>query len=343
MLAHDANPILVEVTRGDMVESFHRGAVAVVDARGRCVHAWGDVERPVYGRSAIKPLQALALVETGAAERFELGDAEIALACASHRGEAAHVDRVRQWLRRVGLSEADLECGAHPPRDPDEAARLLRSGRAPSPVHNNCSGKHAGFLTTAAHLGEPTRGYVSADHPVQRRVRAILESMSGTALVDAPLGVDGCGIPVVGMSLRASAFAMARLGNPAGLPAARVRAVERICRAMWAQPHMVAGTNRLCTVLMQALPGKVLLKTGAEGVYTAVLPEQELGVALKIDDGAGRAAAVAVAAVLRYVGQLPACALAAWLELPNTNVRGASIGVCRPAATWSITAPTRSA
>ncbi len=332
-----ANPVMVEVSRGTLVESRHRGAAAVVDASGRIVAAWGEIEEPVYARSAIKPLQALPLIESGAADRFALADEDIALACASHSGEPAHVERVASWLARIGLGPADLECGVQLPIGEQAAAALLRAGGTPSALHNNCSGKHAGFLTTALHYGEPTRGYIRADHPVQQRLRQLLAQMSGADLSATPSGIDGCGIPVIGMSLRATATAMARMANPAGLPHARAAAVERVLRAMTAAPFMVAGSGRFCTVLMRHLGKRAALKTGAEGFFTAALPELGLGVALKIDDGTARAAAVVVGGILGHLGVLgdaDRIALADQLEPPVHNRAGVIVGRISPASGW---------
>lgn len=333
----ESNPILVEVSRGDMVESYHRGAAAVVEAHGKLVAAWGDVERPVYARSAIKPLQALALVETGAAERFKLGDEEIALACASHSGEPAHIELVTQWLGRVGLSADDLECGPHLPLNEQAAAELLRAGTVVTRLHNNCSGKHAGFLTTALHLGEATRGYSNANHPVQRYWQELLCEMAKADLAPAPAGIDGCGIPARGLSLRATATAMARLAHPIGLTPTRTAAARAVVRAMIKAPFMVAGSGRFCTDVIRGASVPLVVKTGAEGVFTAALPDQGLGIAIKIDDGAVRAAAVAIGAILVAVGALDeaACnALADHLVPPVRNRAGLVVGHVRPAAAW---------
>lgn len=334
-LSQAADPVLVEAVRGNMVESRHRGACAVADARGRLVLARGDVERPIYGRSAIKPLQALPLIETGAADAFALGARELALACASHRGEPRHVAAVEAWLARLGLSARDLECGAHAPADPASAEALLRAGAAPSPLHNNCSGKHAGFLTTARHLGEPTRNYIDAAHPVQRRLLAVLEAMTGLGLAAAPRGIDGCGIPVIGIPLAGLARAMARLADPAGLAPTRAAAARRILDAMAAEPSMVAGAGSFTTAVLSEAGRTVRLKPGAEGVFCAALPEQGLGIALKIADGAGRAAEVAMGETLRRLGALSAeqsDRLARLLRPSLRNVAGREIGVLRPAA-----------
>lgn len=325
-----------------MVESRHRGAAAVIDAASRVVQAWGDIESPVFARSAIKPLQALPLMETGAADRYGLGDTEIALACASHRGEPVHVEAVRHWLERVGLGTQDLECGSHLPYNEAAAQALIRAGEKPSALHSNCSGKHSGFLTTARHRGEPTRGYIAPDHPVQRRVLAALEDMSGLDLSRAQRGTDGCGIPVIGISLRGMARAMARLGDPKGLPAERAAAGKRILDAMAAAPLMVSGTGGFATLAMTAAGRTVRVKPGAEGVYCATLPTLGYGVALKIDDGGPRASEVAIGAILERLGVLDAAAresLAPQLHPRIKNIAGLEVGAIRP--TEALTAGPR--
>ena len=293
------NPVFVEVTRGDLVESRHRGAAAVVDADGSVVHAWGDVERPVFSRSAIKPLQALPLVETGAAGRFAVSDAEIALACGSHGGAPEHVRPVAAWLERIGLAPADLECGTHPPMDQAAAGALVRAGEDPSPLHNNCAGKHAGFLTTAVHLGETPAGYVRPDHPVQKRIEGVLADLGGGGLEGAARGTEGCGIPVIAMPLTAIARAMARLADPRGLAPARAAAVRRIVAAMTGHPDLVAGRERFDTVAIKAgrgaLRGQDRRRRGLRGRRGLVGPgrgaeDRRWGPARR-GDGHGRAAA----------------------------------------------------
>lgn len=328
-----ANPVLVHVTRGGEVESSHRGAAAVVDPDGGVVAAWGDVERPVYPRSAVKPVQVLPLIETGAAERFSVGDAEIALAAASHSGEPEHVALVEAWLERLGLGPGDLECGPHAPIDEAAAADLVRAGREPSPLHNNCSGKHAGFLATALHLGEKTAGYVKPGHPVQRRLAEVLSDMGGVDLEGAPVGSDGCGIPVIAMPLRAMALAMARLANPDGLAPDRAAACRRVFGAMAAHGRLVAGRGRFDTLAIDAGCGAFVVKTGAEGVYVAAM--DGLGVALKIDDGAKRASETAMAAILEYLGVLDGIlALDPYLDGIVLNRPGDRVGAVRPAPGW---------
>jgi L-asparaginase II len=328
-------PLTVEVTRGDMVESRHRAAAVVMDAAGKALHSWGDVGRLVYPRSAIKPLQTLALIESGAAERFAVSDAEIALASASHDGTPAHTGAVADWLARLSLSERDLECGAHAPMDEEAAHALVQTGRAPGPLCNNCSGKHAGFLTTARHLGEPTAGYIKASHPVQERLKEILGQMGSADLVRAPTGVDGCGIPVYAMPLASLAKAFARMADGDRLEAGRARAAKRIVVAMMANPVLVAGRGRFDTRAMEAGVGAFAAKGGAEGVHVAIVPSLGLGVALKVDDGAKRAAEVAMTAILNLLGVLPDGSAKPFLATPVVNAAGARVGVVRMAKDWN--------
>ena len=302
--AKPAGPAVIEVTRGAMVESRHLATIAVVDAKGKVVMAAGDIEAPIFPRSAIKPIQALALIETGAAEAFDLGDREIALACASHGGEAANVGAVLDWLSAIGCGEDDLECGPHPPLAEAANQALIREGRAPSAAHNNCSGNHAGFLSVARHLGDDIKGYIGLTHPVQQRALGILEQMTGLDLGDAPRGIDGCGIPVIGVGLGNLALAMARFADGAELPEPRRQAVARICVAMAAEPKMAGAADRFTTRVLKAAGDKVLVKGGAEGVYVAALLELGLGIAIKVDDGAMRASETAMAHLLRRFGAL---------------------------------------
>jgi len=329
------DPVLVEYVRGDMVESRHRGAAVIIDSNGNVVEKWGDVARPVYARSALKPIQAIPLVESGTAESLGLGDAEIALACASHGGEKRHVQTVARWLDKAGLSVADLECGAHAPSYGPAAAALIAAGEKPSALHNNCSGKHTGFLSTARHKGEKTKGYIRLDHPVQQRILGIVEQLAEVDLQNAPKGIDGCGIPVIGVALERLGFAMARMARPAGLPKSRIAAIARIRKAMAAEPFMVAGTGRPCTRIMEKLGERALVKMGAEGVFFAMLPHKGLGVALKMADGANRAAEIAMLALLRRAGVLDAEGereLAAAGSGIVLNVAGKPVGSIRAAA-----------
>ena len=327
-------PVVIEVTRGAMVESRHLGAAAIMRPDGKVVESWGDIDAPVMARSAIKPIQAIPLVESGAADRFGLTDTQLSLACASHNAEPRHVAAVREWLARVGLSEADLECGAHAPTRLAMFERFLREGAPLTPAFNNCSGKHTGFLTTAVHLGEPTKGYIAAGHPVQRRIAAIYGELGRFDPSRAPSGSDGCGIPTLGVPLRAMATAMAAMADPSRLKQSRVAAIVRIRAAMNAEPFFMAGTGRFCTRVNGALAGVAQIKTGAEGVYCGMLPTLGLGVALKIWDGATRASEVAMASILRHLGVLDARHYADALNPPVLSAVGARIGDIRPAASW---------
>ena len=299
-------PVLVELWRGDIVESFHRGAFAVVDAAGAVLREGGDIDRPVYARSAVKGLQALPLVASGAAERFGLVDAELALACASHGGQPVHVAGATAMLAKAGLDADVLECGVHWPSNEEASRRLAADGQAPCALHNNCSGKHSGFACLGALMAGDAdrargllRGYVEPDHVVMREIGAALESATGARLADAPRATDGCSIPTYGFALRALALAFARFGTGVGLTRERALAAARLREAVAAAPLMVAGTGRLDTRLMTHFGARVFCKVGAEGVYCATLPELGLGIALKMDDGnTARAAEVAIVALI---------------------------------------------
>lgn len=338
MSIRSGGPVRVEVWRGAALESQHSGSVAIVDASGALHTAYGDVERPVFPRSAVKLLQALPLVASGAAQTYGLTDAELALACASHNGEPAHMDAAQAWLSRLGLSAEHLECGTQwPAREPVLRALVARGGVA-GPLHNNCSGKHCGFLCLACHMAGGrdaaafARGYVEPEHPVMREVAHALEIATGQDLARAPRGVDGCSIPTYALPLRALALSFARIGAGVGLPADIAAAGARLRRAVAQAPFMVGGTDRFDTVVMQALGERLCCKVGAEGVYCASLPELGLGVALKIDDGASRAAeAVMAELALRLLGsQGAAQALLQGLAAPVLrNWRGTAVGHLR--------------
>lgn len=327
-------PVVVEVTRGPVVESRHEGIAAVVKADGTVVDSWGDIDTAILPRSANKPIQAMAFVESGAVERFGLGNEHIALACASHSGETRHVETVRAWLKKVGLSEADLECGTHAPRLQTSIEALAREGVLPTAAFNNCSGKHSGFLTTAVTYGEPTKGYIEYDHPVQQRLREVMSDLCGLDANAFPHGTDGCGIPTLATPLKRLAQAMAAMADPSRLSSKRADAAQRIRTAMNAEPFMVAGSGRFCTRINEAAPGVIQVKTGAEGVFCGMLPTLGLGVAIKMWDGAGRASEIAMAALLHHLGVLPANQREEILRPPVKNVVGLLVGEMRPAKSW---------
>ena len=334
--APSANPVAVEVWRGGAVESRHRAAVAAVDGRGHLAVARGDVEAAVYPRSALKPVQVLPLIETGAADAFHVSDEELALACASHSGEARHVEIALDWLGRIGLDQTALGCGRHEPLNAAAAAALAQRGQAPDAVHNNCSGKHIAMLTTAVHGGEDVAGYLAPDHPVQRRVRDAIGALAGFDLGAAPVAVDGCSVPAFALPLKSAAQAIARLADPSELVPARAIAVRRILAAMAAHPFILSGTGRYCHAVIAATAGRVLVKAGAEGVMAAILPTRGLGVMLKVDDGAKRAAEIAMSATLLDLGVLDdgeIRAIARFVDAPVVNwhgVRTGSVSAVRP-------------
>ena len=323
--------VLVEVTRGSCVESRHAGAALVVDARGSVVFSIGDIDAPTYPRSAVKALLALPLVETGAADRLGLTDAELALACSSHSGEIPHTETALSMLTKAGRDVACLECGTHWPRD--EAARALAAaGQVPSALHNNCSGKHSGFVCLSCDMGVDPKGYVHHDHPAMRAVTAALAETTGARLDDGNRAIDGCSIPTYAIPLRAMALAFARFGTGEGFSPDRATAASRLRRAVAANPFMVAGTDRFDTRLMMLLGDRVFSKTGAEGVYCVSLPKLGYGIAVKCDDGAGRAAEIVIAALIARFLKPDNAALDAMCRPEMKNWNGIVVGGMRPVA-----------
>jgi len=325
------NPVLAEIRRGPVLECVHRGTAVICAPDGSVEAAWGDPERLVLPRSSVKMLQALALVESGAADAAGLSERHLALASASHQGAAVHTDLARDWLARLDLSEDDLRCGPQIPDDAEARQTLRAAGARAGQLHNNCSGKHCGFLTLARHLGAGPE-YVDPDHPVQRAVRAALEEVSGADTRGH--AIDGCSAPNFAMSLRAVATAMARFAAPErALSGARAAAAGRLVRAMKAHPVLVAGEKRACTALIREATGGTVVKTGAEGVFVAILPEPGLGIALKIDDGASRGSEATVAALLARVGVLARTspAFGRYADAPLLNRRGIDCGRLRAA------------
>ncbi|HEX8707795.1 MAG TPA: asparaginase [Pyrinomonadaceae bacterium] len=332
---------LVEVRRGSITESRHRGHIAALDAEGQIVAYLGAPETLTYLRSSAKPFQALPLVASGAADRFGFTEREVAIACASHNGEAAHTETVAGMLGKLGLDKSALKCGTHEPFDKEAARALARSGREPDVLQNNCSGKHAGMLALALHLGAPTETYDEPSNPAQLMIGETVSRFSGVPLEDIAVGIDGCGAPVFGVTVRAMALMYARLvATPAGWDAATLDACARIVSAMTSFPEMVGGrAERLDTLIMQATNGRLVSKVGAEGVYTVgVLPSERwprgLGLALKIEDGEDRRARPPVVIeCLRQLGVLDAAALEPlkpYLSFAVRNHRGETVGEVRP-------------
>ena len=334
-----ANPILVEATRGGFVECRYRGACAVVDVKGTLLHSWGDVDQNVYPRSSLKPLQVLPLIETGAADAYDVSPEEIALACGSHNSEHVHVERVKAWLARVGLQVENLECGPSEPITLDVTKSMARDHEAFSLAHNNCSGKHAGFLTTAQYLGEDPKNYIKPDHPVQKRVTQAIEDLTGADLSRVPCSADGCGIPVFAFPLIALARGMASMIAPSTGGEERMASTHRVLDAMAAHPDMVAGTGRFDTRVMDATNGEILVKGGADGVHIAIVPGAGLGVALKIDDGTIRASEQAMGFVLDQLGLLNGearDAVSDLIEKPILNTIDERVGELRGTKNFEI-------
>lgn len=335
------DPVLVEALRGGIVESFHRGAFAVVDADGALHGSTGDIERPVFPRSAVKVLQALPLVESGAAERFGLADEELALACASHGGEPRHAATAAAMLAKAGVDLQALECGAHWPYNDAALKALAAAGTPPSALHNNCSGKHAGFVCLGCLMAEGgdrrafLRGYVQPDHPVMREVTASLQSTTGFDLAHAARGTDGCSIPAYAIPLRHLAHAFAKVATGTGLRDGQARAARRLRKAVANAPFMVAGSGRFDTRVMEHFGERVFCKVGAEGVHCAALPTLGLGVAVKMDDGNNaRACEVVMAALLRRLlapSGADAQLLDGLADLPLRNWNGLEVGRLRAA------------
>jgi L-asparaginase II len=330
----DANPILVEQTRGNWVENRYRGAWVVSDPAGKVIASGGDISRPVFPRSAIKSIQALALVTSGSIEQFALTDEELALACASHHGEDVHVSGVTSFLTHVGLSPSDLECGAHQPNNAAAREALRNAGAQPSALHNNCSGKHSGMLSVARALGVPTAHYVDRDHPVQKKVRTAVETVIGESLTEDRCGIDGCSIPTWAAPLSAFARGFAKMATGQGLPSDLADAAERIFNAATSHPLLVAGTGSFDTLVMEAFGGRVMQKGGAEGVQCGAIRDKGLGYALKIDDGNMNASLVTVANLLLQFAdpdEKQRTVLAPFATQTIKNVRGTEVGVMRAA------------
>ncbi len=323
---------LVELWRGELQEGVHRGH-AVIHNGTDIVAAWGDPEAIIFPRSSCKMIQALPLLESGAADAARLGPEQLALSCASHNGAALHVEKVGAWLKGIGLGESDMRCGCHMPWDKSENRRLTCAEHAPNQLHNNCSGKHAGFLTWTQHVKAGPE-YVELDHPLQQAIRQATAEVSGEEV--AGVGIDGCSAPNFAGSITGLARSMAAFAQPDN--SARGRGMVRLVDAMRAHPDLVAGEGRACTELMRATEGRVAVKTGAEAVYIAIIPEQKLGVALKIEDGGTRASEAAITALLVHLGVLDADhpIVGKLLRDPMKNWRGIEVGGLRLAPGFPV-------
>ena len=313
--------LTVEVTRGRIVESRHQVHVAIASASG--LDVMGDANRVTFPRSAAKLMQALPLVESGAADRAGLNDVQLALACASHGGEAKHTQAVESWLGALQLAEPDLECGPSWPMHEPSAHAL---GHEPCQLHNCCSGKHVGFMTLAKDQGWDVAGYIQREHPVQQAIEACISEVLDTPVGEC--GIDGCGIPTYANELADLARGLQRLASAQGI---RGQAVQRLAAAHRSQPFMVGGTDRCCTAINAALTDG-MVKYGAEGVYFGLFPKAGLGVAIKAEDGTIRACEVAMVEVLKRLQLLSADALPQWHRQPLKNRAGLIVGEVRPGA-----------
>ncbi|MEO8754811.1 MAG: asparaginase [Casimicrobiaceae bacterium] len=330
--------LTVVATRGELVESSHAVSVSVVTVDGRIVARAGDPEAVTFWRSAAKPFQLRPLVEAGGVERFGLDPQMLALACGSHNAESSHREVGARWLAAIGATEADLACGGHPSLWPMLAEAMIHDDVVATPLWSNCSGKHAGLIALARLNGWGTSGYEELTHPVQQLVADSIARAAGLAVGELQWGVDGCTAAAVALPLTAMARAYARLG------VSDEAALRTIRQAMVAEPYMLAGADRLDTVLMQEWPGRVLAKIGAEGVYSAALPTLGLGVSLKVHDGDMKAATLSLVAVLDAVvtrfghgESWPLDALAHWQAPAIRGTRGATTGHhdVRGSLTWS--------
>ena len=331
---------LVEVWRGPIVESRHRGHLAAVDGDGRLVASLGEPETVTYLRSSAKPFQAFPLLTSGAAERFHLTEAELAVACGSHGGEDLHVETVARLLEKIGLDRGALKCGVHEPFDRATAERLRAQGESPGVLRNNCSGKHTGMLALSRHLGAPPELYDDPEGPVQQSILRTISQFSGLDPDRIALGTDGCGVPVFGLPVRSMALMYARLvAPPEGFDVGTRAACARFTAAMNARPELVGGTHeRFDTEVMRAGRGGLVSKIGAEGVYTAgVLPCERwpkgLGLAFKIEDGEDRRARSTIAVeALQQLGVLDGDAykrLSPYASFPVENHNGEKVGEIR--------------
>ena len=333
---------IVEVWRGPIIESRHRGHLVAVDGTGATVASLGSPDTVTFLRSSAKPIQALPSLVSGAADRFGFTEQEIAISCGSHNGEPIHVEAVTSMLRKIGLDHTALKCGAHEPYSQQVAREMIRKGEQPSVLQNNCSGKHAAMLALARHIGAPVETYDELSHPVQQMILKAVANFANVPVEDIVIATDGCAAPIFAISVRAMALMYARLvAPPPNFDTQTSESCQRIVDAMIRYPEMIGGTTkRLDTELMRAGRGRFISKIGAEGVYTVgVLPSRDwpkgLGLALKIEDGDDqRARPPAVIDALRQLGVLDAADLNTLSEYSPTvirNRRGDHVGEARAA------------
>ena len=325
--------VLVEVTRGPLVENRHRGHVAIVDWRGKLQYYFGDPHHVTYWRSSAKPFQALPVVEHGAVDHYGISSRELALFCASHSGEIFHTEAVLAIFKKIGQDPALLQCGVHPPYHKGTARDMLVAGEKPTALHSNCSGKHSGMLTLATHLKFDLSNYLAPDHPLQQMILDYIVDMTDFPRENIVIGVDGCGVPVHGLPLYNMSLAYARLAKPSGLEEKRQRACTRVSGAMMGNPEMVSGSDGFCTKLMRVGAGRLVAKGGAAGVYCVGVIGEGLGITVKCEDGSARGREPAVVEILRQLGLLSdeqVVALRDFHRPQNINHRREKCGEVRP-------------
>lgn len=325
--------VLVSVERGQLIESIHRGDIAIVNANGEVISSVGDIDKVVFARSSMKPLQTIPIIETGAADHYQFDDGDLALACASHNGEKQHTERAATILGRLGLQVANLQCGTHPPRRQEAYEELIKSGGDVTPIHNNCSGKHSGMLATAKHMNESVDDYYKIEHPVQQRILSVISELTDVPEEAIEIGIDGCGVPVHGVPLRNLALGFARMADPSGMKESRQQSIRRVTNAMMNAPEMVGGTSRFCTDFMKQMNGKMFGKAGAEGVYCVGVPNSGIGIAVKIEDGNARATNAVIMEILSQMGLIDekeAESLESYHRPALLNARKEKVGMLKP-------------
>lgn len=331
------NPVLVNVWRGNAIENYHCGAAAVVDINGRVIWSIGDIQRPVFPRSAIKLLQAIPLLDDTVSKKYSITKTELALACSSHTGEQMHIDALANWLEKIDCSTDNLECGESYPELKTEQFRMIREGLHPQRACHCCSGNHAGFLTTAKAWQDPITNYRVYSHPAQRRWIDVIGEFTGLQGLQLPWGYDGCGIPTLAIPLQRLAWAYARFANPIGMSQERSDAVSVIKQGIAENPHMFGGTGELTTAVVDMKKTDVIIKNGAEGVYIGALPEYGYGFALKVDSGNTQAAKIVLGAVLEKLAVLSAeqlSVLGDYFRPDVINSRNEVIGRAEPSSAW---------
>ena len=331
-MASLTNPILIRTHRGTHIENQHRGAYVVTDPHGDIISAAGHYQSMIYARSSLKPINVLAMLESGAADHFHVSEEEIALACASHSGEQKHVELVAAWLDRIGCTPEDLECGIHAPMAQSARRDLQKKGEKPTTLHNACSGKHAGFLTLTKFLGALIKGYTNSDHPTQKAIMKTAAHMVDIKVDETPKGIDGCRIPMMAMPMINLAVGMTKLVAPTDLEPCLKDSCQRVIQAMQKHPFCIGGTKRFDTEIIDHTQGQVLVKMGADGVFSGIIPKKKWGIALKIDDGNLVAAEAAMFHVLRRLEILDKSLyqedgpLTHWMKLPITNYLKEQVG-----------------